>query len=66
MVGTTNIGQFRSFIDEATPDDLATVTPLLFNRIATLDSTKRDQVIQQIKSDPQAKVVFEKMKASTF
>jgi hypothetical protein len=66
MVGGTSIGQFRSFIDEATPDDLATITPLLFSRIGTLDQTKQDQVIQQVKSDPQAKIVFEKMKTSTF
>jgi hypothetical protein len=62
MVAGTNISQFRSLLNEATPDDLVTIAPLLFNRIGTLDQSKQDLLIQQIKSDPQAKTVFEKMK----
>jgi hypothetical protein len=65
MVAGTNISQFRSFLNEATPDDLATIAPLVFNRIGTLDPTKQEQIIQQIKSDPQAKTVFDKMKTFT-
>jgi hypothetical protein len=62
MVAGTNISQFRSLLNEATPDDLVTIAPLLFNRIGTLDQSKQDQLIQQIKSDPQAKTAFERMK----
>ena len=65
MVAGANISQFRSLLNEATPDDLVTITPLLLSRIGTLDQTKQEQVIQQVKSDPQAKTVFEKMKAFT-
>jgi hypothetical protein len=65
MVAGTNISQFRSLLNEATPDDLVAIAPLLFNRIGTLDQSKQDQLIQQIKSDPQAKTVFEKMKTFT-
>jgi hypothetical protein len=62
MVAGTNISQFRSLLNEATPDDLVSIAPLLFNRIGTLDQSKQEQLIQQLKSDPQAKTVFEKMK----
>ena len=65
MVAGTNISQFRSLLNEATPDDLVAIAPLLFNRIGTLDQSKQDKLIQQIKSDPQAKTVFEKMKTFT-
>jgi hypothetical protein len=65
MVAGTNISQFRSLLNEATPDDLITIAPLVFNRIGTLDQNKQDQVLQQIKTDPQAKSVFEKMRTIT-
>ena len=64
MVGT-NISQFRTFIDDATPEDLATITPLLFSRIGTLGQSQQDRLFQQIKSDPQAKRVFEKLQSVT-
>ena len=64
MVGT-NISQFRTFINDATPEDLATITPLLFSRIGTLDQSQQDRLFQQIKSDPQAKRVFEKLQSVT-
>jgi hypothetical protein len=35
------------------------------SRIGTLDQSKQEQFIQQVKSDPQAKTVFEKMKTFT-
>ena len=35
---------------------------LMRQRIGTLDQSKQEQLIQQLKSDPQAKTVFEKMK----
>ena len=63
MVGGTNISQVRTLLNDATPEDLATIAPLLFNRIATLDQTHQDRVIQQVQQDPQAKRVFEKVRA---
>jgi hypothetical protein len=65
MVGGTNISQFRTFINDASPEDLVTITPLLFSRIGTLDQSQRERLFQQIKSDPQAKSVFEKLQAVT-
>lgn len=65
MVAGTNISQFRSLLDEATPDDLITIAPLVFNRIGTLDQNKQDQVLQQIRTDPQGKSVLERMKTFT-
>lgn len=62
MVAGPNISQFRNLLNEATPEDLVTIAPLLLSRIGTLDESKQEQVIRQVKSDPQAKQVFEKMK----
>jgi len=65
MVAGANISQFRSLLNEATPEDLVTIAPLLLSRIGTLDQNQQDQFIQQVKSDPQAKTVFERMKTFT-
>ncbi len=65
MVAGTNISQFRTFINEATPEDLIAIAPVLFSRIGTLDQTQQDQFIQQVKSEPQAKRVFEKLQTAT-
>ena len=64
MVGT-NISQFRTYLNDATPEDLVTIAPLLFCRIGTLDQSQQDRLFQQIKSDPQAKSVFEKLQSVT-
>ena len=61
MVAGANISQFRSLLNEATPEDLVTIAPLLLSRIGTLDQAKQEQFIQKVKTDPQAKQVFEKM-----
>ena len=61
MVADTNISQFRTFIQNAPPEDLVTIAPLLFSRIGTLDQTQQDRFIKQVQSDPQAKRVFEKL-----
>lgn len=61
MVADTNINQFRTFIQNAPPEDLVTIAPLLFSRVATLDQAQQDRFIQQVQSDPQAKRVFEKL-----
>lgn len=63
MVAGTNISQFRTLLNEAPPEDLVTIAPLLFNRIGTLGQSQQERVIQEIQSDPQAKSVFEKMKS---
>lgn len=65
MVAGANISQFRSLLNEATPEDLVTIAPLLLSRIGTLDQSKQEQFIQQVKNDPQARTVFEKMKTFT-
>ena len=62
MVAGTNISQFRTLLNEAPPEDLVTIAPLLFNRIGALGQSQQEQVIQKIQNDPQAKIVFEKMK----
>ena len=61
MVGGPNISQFRTLINDASPEDLVTIAPVLFNRIGSLDQSQQDRLFQQVKSDPQAKRVFEKM-----
>ena len=65
MVAGTNISQFRTLLNEAPPEDLVTIAPLRFNRIGALGQSQQERVIQEIKSDPQAKSVFEKMKSFT-
>ena len=65
MVTDTNIGQFRTFIKDAPPEDLVTIAPLLFSRIGTLESRHQEKFIQEVQSDPQAKRVFEKMLSFT-
>lgn len=61
MVAGTNISQFRTFINDASPEDLVTIAPLLFSRIGTLDQSHQQTLIQKIQSDPQAKTVFNKL-----
>ena len=65
MVGGTNISQFRTLLNDFAPDDLVTIAPQLFSRIGTLDQPHQDRLFQEIKSDPQAKRVFEKMQSYT-
>jgi hypothetical protein len=65
MVTGTNISQFRTLLNEAPPEDLVTIAPLLFNRIGTLGQSQQERVIQEIQSDPQAKRVFEKLQSFT-
>ena len=62
MVAGTNISQFRTLLNEASPEDLVTIAPQLLNRIGTLGQNQQERVIQEIQRDPQAKSVFEKMK----
>ena len=64
MVAGGNISQFRSWLNEAPPEDLVTIAPLVFSRIGTLDQAQQDRFIKEVQSDPQAKRVFETMKSS--
>lgn len=65
MVAGTNISQFRTLLNDAPPEDLKTIAPLLFNRIGTLGQSQQESVIQEIQRDPEAKRVFEKIKSFT-
>ena len=65
MVAGTNISQFRTLINDASPEDLVTVAPLLFSRIGTLQQSQQERFIKEVQSDPQAKRVFEKMQSFT-
>lgn len=65
MVAETNIGQFRNWLNDAPPEELVKIAPLLFSRIGTLDEAQQDRFIQEVRSDPQARSVFEKMKSFT-
>jgi hypothetical protein len=61
MIAGTNISQFRTFINDATPEDLVTIAPLVFSRLGTLDQPHQERLIQNVQSDPQAKSVFSKL-----
>lgn len=61
MVTGTNINQFRTWLNDAPPEDLVTIAPLLFSRIGTLDQRNQERLIQEVQRDPQAKRLFEKM-----
>ena len=61
MVTGTNINQFRTWLNDAPPEDLVTIAPLLFSRIGTLDQPQQERLIQAVQRDPQAKRLFEKM-----
>ncbi len=63
MVLETNTSQFRTWIKDASPEDLVTVAPLLFGRIGTLEQSHQERFIKQIQQDPQAKRVFENMQS---
>jgi hypothetical protein len=50
-----------TFINQAQPEDLSAIASQLFNRVGSLDQRQQDQFIEQVRRDPQAKRVFEKM-----
>ena len=64
MVTEMSINQFRSWLNNATPDDVVTIAPQLFSRIGTLDQRHQEQFIEKVQNDPQAKSLFTKL--STF
>ena len=65
MVAGSNISQFKSLLDQATPEDIVTIAPLLLNRIGTLDQNEQNQFFKQVQNDPQAKTVFQKVQTFT-
>lgn len=64
VLDPTNTTQFRTWIKDASPEDVLTIAPLLFSRIGTLGQSHQERFIKEVQSDPQAKNVFEKMKTS--
>jgi hypothetical protein len=63
VLDPTNASKFRSWVKDAQPEDLLTIAPVLFSRIGTLDQSHQDRFFKEIKSDPQAKRVFDKMQS---
>ena len=63
MVTETNISQFKSWLNSASPDDLVTIAPTLFSRIGTLDQPHQQRFVQEIERNPQAMSVFQKLPA---
>lgn len=61
MIGGTNINEFRTWLNDAPPEDLVTIAPVLFSRIGTLDERHQERFIQEVQRDPQAKRVLDKM-----
>ena len=55
--------KLSSFINEASPDDLSGIASLLFTRVGALEPQQQDRFIQEVKRDPKAKRVFDKMLA---
>ena len=65
MLTELNISQFRSWLNDTQPDDLVTITPMLFSRIGTLDERHQELIIEEVQSNPQAKSVFAKLNTFT-
>jgi len=61
MIAGTNINQFRTWLNDASPEDLVSIAPVLFSRVGTLDQRHQERLIQEFQRDPQAKRLFEKM-----
>ena len=61
VLDPTNASKFRNWVKDAQPEDLLSIAPVLFSRIATFDQIHQDRFFKEIKSDPQAKRVFDKM-----
>ena len=65
MVTELNIGQFRTWLNNAPPEDLVTVAPQVLSRIGALDERHQDQFIQEIQNNPQATSLFKKLQTSS-
>jgi hypothetical protein len=56
-----NISQFKSWLNVAQPKDVVTIAPLLISRIGTFDESDQERFIHEVKQNPQAKGVFQKL-----
>jgi hypothetical protein len=56
--------KLSSFIKEASPQDLSLLASQIFTRVGTLEQRQQDQFIQEIRRDPQATRIFEKLQTS--
>jgi len=65
MVAETNTSQFRTWINDAQPDELLTIAPMLFSRIGTLDQRHQERFVEEVRRNPQAKRMFEQMQSSS-
>ena len=63
MVTETNTNQVRTWINDARPEDLLTIAPLLFGRIGTLDQPQQERFAEDVRRDPKAKRLFEQMQS---
>ena len=63
MVAESKTSDFRRWIQDAPPEDLLTIAPLLFSRIGTLDQRHQERFVQEVQRDPQARRVFEQMQS---
>ena len=54
--------KLSSFIAQAQPQDLSAIVSQVFSRVGSLDQRQRDEFIQQIQNDPEARPIFEQMR----
>ena len=65
VLDPTSTNQFRTWINDAPPEELVSIAPLLLSRIGTLEQSQQERFIQEVRRDPQAKRVFEKLQSFT-
>lgn len=65
MVAESNTSQFRTWIKDASPEDLLTIAPVLFSRIGALDQRHQERFSEEVRRDPQAKRLFEHMQTDS-
>ena len=53
--------KLSSFIKQAQPEDLSAIASQIFTRVSALEPSQQDQFVQEVRRDPQAKRIFEKL-----
>ena len=53
--------KLSSFIKQAQPEDLSAIASQIFTRVSALEPRQQDQFVQEVRRDPQAKRIFEKL-----
>ena len=53
--------KLSSFINQAQPEDLSALASQIFTRVSALEQRQQDQFVQEVRRDPQAKRIFEKL-----